>query len=135
MRGSRTIRMVRHWSVASGDDAPSSPVNKAAPVPLAVRAAWGSLLLVFPGAVLRRMGGADEGVAPRRVMRVLGARHLVEAGAEWRLGYPARRVGIGVDAIHALTSLVFGVSDERWRRAAFTDALIAGAFVGLGLVN
>ncbi len=60
--------------------------KRAAPVPLAIRAGWGMTLLVAPGALLRLFGGADEGRAPRRIMRVLGFRQLIQAGAEYRLG-------------------------------------------------
>lgn len=110
-------------------------MTKASPVPLAVRVAWGGLLLAFPGQLLRAMGGSDQGRAPERVMRVLGLRHLAEAGAEFRFGARARRIGIGVDALHAATAVGFGVIDQRWRRAALTDAAVAAAFVGLGLLN
>ena len=65
-----------------------------------------SRLLIAPGAVLRLFGGADEGRAPRRVMRVLGARHLVQAGAEYRLGGRAREIGTGVDLLHGATSVI-----------------------------
>lgn len=109
--------------------------GRAAPLPLGVRSLWGALLVVVPGPVLRGLGGTDQGRAPRRVIRVLGARHLVQAGVEWRLGGRARETGVAVDALHAATALGFGVLDRRWRRAAFTDATIATAFIGLGLRN
>ena len=92
-------------------------------------------LLIAPGPVLRLFGGADEGRAPRRVMRVLGARHLVQAGAEYRLGGRAREIGIGVDLLHGATSVVFGVVSPPWRRAALIDAGVATGFAVLGATN
>jgi hypothetical protein len=81
------------------------------------------------------MGGADEDRTPRRVMRVLGARHLVEAAVEQRFGKIGRTLGVATDVIHAAVDVMFGVGDPRWRRAAFTDAVIAGGFVVLGVTN
>jgi hypothetical protein len=92
-------------------------------------------LLIAPGAVLRLIGGADEGRDPRRVMRVLGARHLVQAGVEYRLGWRARRIGTGVDLLHGATSVGFGIVNPPWRRAAFTDAIVATGFAVLGATN
>jgi hypothetical protein len=106
--------------------------QRAAPVPLAIRAGWGLTLLIAPGTVLRLFGGADEGRAPRRVMRVLGARHFVQAGAEYRFGERARRIGIGVDLLHGATSVVFSVVSPPWRRAALIDAVVATGFAVLG---
>jgi hypothetical protein len=92
-------------------------------------------LLTAPGTVLRLLGGADEDRAPRRLMRVLGARHLVQAGAEYRFGGRARKIGIGVDLLHGATSVVFGVVSPPWRRAAHIDAGVAAGFAVLGATN
>jgi hypothetical protein len=100
---------------------------------VAVRTAWGALLCAMPGRILKLMGGADEGVAPRRVLRLLGARHVLQALAEHRFGGEARRLGVGADLLHAATDVGFGVVDSRWRRAAFTDAVIATAFAAEGM--
>jgi hypothetical protein len=103
------------------------------PVALAVRLVWGSALCTVPGRILVLMGGADEGLAPRRAMRVLGARHVLQALAEYRFGNEARRLGVGVDLLHAATDVGFGMVDGRWRRAALTDATIASGFAVAGL--
>jgi hypothetical protein len=111
------------------------PWQRAAPLPLALRAAWGAALLVSPGAVLRSFGGTDEGTTPRRVMRVLGARHLAQTGAEWAWGGRAREIGTVVDLLHAATSVGFSIVSPRWRRAALTDTAVTSGFVVLGLTN
>jgi hypothetical protein len=68
-------------------------------------------------------------------MRVLGARHLVQAGAEYRLGGAAREIGIGVDLLHGATSVVFGLVSPAWRRAALVDAAVATGFAVIGATN
>jgi hypothetical protein len=83
--------------------------------------------------VLRLLGGADEARVPKRIMRVLGARHLVQAIAEHLFGDEALRVGACVDALHALTGFGFACVDVRWRRAALADAMITSGFAAVGL--
>jgi hypothetical protein len=109
--------------------------QRAAPLPLAIRAGWGATLLIAPGGVLRLFGGVDRGERPRLIMRVLGGRHLVQTAAEYRFGSHARKIGILVDVLHGATSVAFAVKRPRWRRAAATDAVVAGAFALLGLAN
>ena len=109
--------------------------QRAAPIPLAVRSGWGALLLVAPGPILRLMGGVDEGRTPRRLVRILGARHIVQAAVEQRFGGTARKLGVGVDVIHAATDIAFGYIDPRWRRAVVTDAAIAATFATIGITN
>jgi hypothetical protein len=113
----------------------TSRADKAAPVPLAMRVVWGSALCVLPGAVLRLMGVATAGRNPRRIMRVLGARHLLQALTEWHFKGTARRIGIWVDALHAASDIGFACLDHDWRRAAATDATITTGFVLLGLTD
>lgn len=96
-----------------------------------VRAVWAIALLAIPGAVIRLAMGIDE-PASRRAVRVLGARHLFQAGIEVRYGAPARRLGVWIDALHALTAAGFAVGDRRWRRPAAMDALVASAFAAIG---
>ncbi|MDQ6783184.1 MAG: hypothetical protein M3063_07040 [Actinomycetota bacterium] len=99
---------------------------------LVVRTGWGLLLLGAPGLAVRAAGGTDER-ASRRVVRVLGARHLAEAGLEARHGPGVRRAGGAVDLLHAVTAVGFGVADRRWRRPALADAVVASAFAATGL--
>jgi hypothetical protein len=68
-------------------------------------------------------------------MRVLGARHLVQAGAEYRLGGRAREIGIGVDLLHGTSSVIYSVVSPTWRRAALVDAGVATAFAVLGATS
>jgi hypothetical protein len=85
--------------------------------------------------MLALMGGADEDPLPRRVLRVLGARHIVQAVLERCFGAGARRLGVGVDVLHAATDVGFGVADSRWRRAALTDAVITTGFAVVGVAR
>jgi hypothetical protein len=68
--------------------------------------------------------------AARRVMRILGARHLAQAAIEAAHPSPTvLRVGAGVDAVHALTCLGFGVlGAPRWRHGALLNAVSALGF-------
>lgn len=106
--------------------------TKADRVSIGVRTVWGAVLLGVPGLLVRVAGGTDE-LASRRVVRVLGARHLVEAGVEARHGGAVRRAGGVVDLIHAVTAVGFGLADGRWRRPALADAVVASAFAAAGL--
>ena len=109
--------------------------GRAAPLPLALRAAWGGALLIAPGLLLRLMGGVDDGPWPRRIMQFLGARHLLQAAAERRYGRCVRQIGVGIDVVHAATDIAFGTADRRWRGPAFRDAIITTGFAALGLTN
>lgn len=102
--------------------------------PTAVRAAriaWGATLLAVPSRVLDVTDGRDRrrGAAPPAVLRVLGARHLLQAALEPAGRRPGLRVlGAIVDGLHALSGLGLAAFDPRWRRAALADAAIATAF-------
>ncbi|WP_298989017.1 hypothetical protein [uncultured Pseudokineococcus sp.] len=107
---------------------PARPV-----APDLLRAAWGATCLLAPDAVQRAMSGHDPDVRGRRVLRVLGARHLVQA-AGGRVLPPRLAVGGGaaVDGIHSATALALGLLDVRRRRAALVDAVVAGAWCAWG---
>jgi hypothetical protein len=105
------------------------------PVGLAARIGWGSALLAAPDLVFRLLGDADDNRRARRILRLLGARHLLQAAAEWRFAGPARRAGVAVDSLHAASDIGFAVIDQRWRRAAAIDAAISIGFVALGATN
>jgi hypothetical protein len=107
--------------------------NGAAPdrVRPVVRIPWGAVLLSAPGAVLALSTCRDHVFLrpARAVLRILGVRHLLQAGIELR--WPSARVLTGaaiVDGIHAGTGVAFAVADRRWRRAALLDAAIAATF-------
>ncbi len=109
-------------------------MSRAGTAPLVARVAWGGLLVARPAAGLRVLGGRTRPSA-ERVARVLGARHLVEAALEWRHGTRWRRAGAVVDGLHGASALAFAVADQRWRRAALTDAAIAATFAVIGFVD
>lgn len=96
-------------------------------VPSRARAAWGALLLTAPGVLLSAAGDRDVGPGPRRLVRLLGARHLAEVIVSQTV--PATRKWAGVaDALHAATAVAVAVRSRRWRRAAIVDALVATTF-------
>jgi hypothetical protein len=97
--------------------------------------AWGTALVVVPGWVLRVIGAGDTGPTPRRIVRVLGARHLLQAVTEVAGGDRARGAGVAVDAIHGATDVAFGCVAPRWRRAAFTDAAITFGFAKFAVIG
>jgi hypothetical protein len=121
--------------VTSQPGANRSRPKAAALVPVLLRIGWGGGLVVQPRVVLRLLGGVPQGSKPRRIMRILGARHLLQAAATWRFGRRAGQVGVVVDALHAATDVAFAGLDRRWRRAAATDAAITSTFAVLGLID
>jgi len=100
---------------------------------IVVQALWGTTLLIAPGKMLQLLGGANEDRTPKRIMRVLGARHVLQATAEHVFGDRALRLGVWVDGLHAVSSYGFACVDARWRRAALADAAITTGFAATGL--
>jgi hypothetical protein len=105
------------------------------PILIVVQALWGAVLLLEPGMVLMALGGANEARTPKRILRILGARHLLQAGAEQYFGAEAFKLGACVDGLHALSGMGFACFDARWRRAALTDAAITGGFAACSLAT
>jgi hypothetical protein len=91
------------------------------------RAGYGVALVAVPG-LLIGLTGQRPGRRDCAVARVLGARHLVQAGvtAATQLADPGDSVvlggGVAVDLVHASTMVALGVLDPRVRRAALIDA-------------
>ena len=81
---------------------------------------------------MRLLAGADEGLAPRRIMRALGVRHVLQATAEQVLGKNTVRIGVWVDGLHALSCFGFACLNARWRRCALADGAITSGFAALG---
>jgi hypothetical protein len=99
-----------------------------------VRLAWGSLLVARPTAAAELFGG--EAVPRARVvLRILGARHLVQGASElWP--HPGRHdLDPAIDGIHALTAAGLAILDHRWRRPAATDAAVATGFFAAGMLK
>jgi hypothetical protein len=93
------------------------------------RATWGAALLAAPGLVLRLVGELEPDPRSRAVVRVLGARHLVQAVFSGRApGRATLADGAWVDGVHALTSLALAAGDRPRARLALTDALIAASW-------
>jgi hypothetical protein len=89
-------------------------------------------LLALPEPLLRAGGGSVSPAAVAAV-RVLGVRHLVQAGAS--AGRPRRSVaGLGalVDTMHAGSCVALAVGSARWRRVASVDALVEAGFAAAG---
>jgi hypothetical protein len=92
-----------------------------------IRLGWGVVLLSIPGRLTRVICGLDT-VAGRRVLRVLGARHVVQAMASRRVGRAGAELGASVDGAHWLTDVGFAAADKRWRKMAVADSLVTGTF-------
>jgi hypothetical protein len=101
----------------------------------ALRLGLGLALVVAPTKVLVACGGEDDRRA-RIVARVLGARHLVEAGVLVRFDTaPVALAGAAVDGIHAATALAFAAADGRRRRLALLNAAGALFFTAAGIAR
>jgi hypothetical protein len=85
------------------------------------------VLLAQPPGVLRRITG-DHGVPPAWIVRVLGARILIQAVPEAVSPTPnVLRLGVVVDLAHAASMLAAARVWPRYRRAAMVSAGSAGA--------
>jgi hypothetical protein len=99
-----------------------------------VRAALGGACLVAPGSVLTVVGGDDrDDAATRVVAQVLGARLLLQAGADLVLGARTRGLDVAVDALHAASMVPVAVLWPDHRRSAVVSAAAAAATAGLDL--
>lgn len=95
-----------------------------------VRGCYGGCQLVAPG--------LEAALAPldaqriRWVVRVAGAREAAQLA--WCLagGQRARRWGIAVDALHAVTMLAVAAASSRYRRPAVLEGLVAAGFALAG---
>ena len=94
----------------------------------AVRAALGGAELVAPALVGRVLLFRKPDWKVRAVARVLGTRHLVQAGATYSAGSGLHVLGADVDLLHSASMLLLGAVARGHRRAAFTSAAIALTF-------
>lgn len=100
-----------------------------------VRAAYGAVVLARPDRVLRLYSGRPAHPPDTAVLRVLGARHLLQAAATARpAGATALLTGAAVDTAHALSMTALGLTDRPRRRAALIDAAVAGSFATAGVL-
>jgi hypothetical protein len=99
----------------------------------AIRASYGVALLIAPGAVIYLGTGRSPGRRARRVARLLGARHLIQAGVSAFTPLPGvLAVGAAADGLHAASMLMFATVGRGMRRAALTDALAEALFAAAG---
>lgn len=91
---------------------------------LVLRLVWGVTLLFIPARVLRALGAPDTRRRAQAVMRILGCRHVVQAGSLLCCGDIARRLGLVADALHALSDVAFAAMSPSWRHPALGDAAI-----------
>jgi hypothetical protein len=93
-----------------------------------VRAAYGMCELLAPDFVSGRLLGEAPDGSVRLVIRILGARHLLQALLTARAGRTAHCVGGTVDAVHAASMLMLAALDGRHRRSASVNAALALVF-------
>ena len=101
----------------------------------AVRAGDGSVQLAVPGWSAEQLLGGAMDPAGRRVVRMLGARQVAQAGLAVSFpDEPLLGLGAGVDAAHALSMAALALTGSRWRRPALVSGLIAIAFAAAGML-
>ncbi len=115
------------------------PAASAAPVVLgAVRACYGTALLLAPGPLIRICTGYPADSRVQWTARVLGARHLIQAALAAGSGSsPQRRLAASaaVDLVHASSMAGLAAVSPRLRRTALTDALLETALAAAGLLT
>jgi hypothetical protein len=98
-----------------------------------IRAVYGVLLVAAPGVVIHLATGEPPGRRECRMARLLGARHLVQAGVSAFAPVPGvLAAGAGVDVLHTASMIMLAAVDRRARRVALTDALAESLFAAAG---
>ena len=98
----------------------------------ALHAAWGGILVCVPARLIR-LAGEVPSPSSRRVLRLLGVRHLGQAAVTAaRPGPAALRAGGVVDILHAASCAGLALADARWRRAAVLGCSGATALAAAG---
>jgi hypothetical protein len=101
----------------------------------AARAGYGAVQLGAPGYSAEQQLGGPLDATTLRVVRVLGARQVAQAGLA--LAFPAEPLlglGVAVDALHALSMVPLVLATPRWRRPALVSGLMATAFAVAGVL-
>jgi len=94
-----------------------------------LRAAWGGALLIAPRPALRLLGAGDVPVSGLVVVRVLGARQVLQAViTRARPARPVLIAGGVTDTLHFLSDVLLAAVQPRWRRPALTDAALTATF-------
>ena len=100
-----------------------------------VRAGYGVVQVALPGYSAEELLGGPLDATTVRVVRVLGARQLAQAGLALAFpDEPLAGLGAGVDALHALSMVPLALATPRWRRPALVSGLMAAAFAAAGVL-
>ena len=125
------------------DTRPALPRNRlqatsascAGPAVQSARAAWSLALLGWPSTILDLIGAPSDRLTCV-VVRLLGLRHLLEAGLLLVRPSPrSYRLGAFVDILHSLTMSAAFVIDPPRRRAALASAVGASAWATATLLT
>jgi hypothetical protein len=97
------------------------------------RVGYGTALVLAPGVAIFLATGRPPGRRARRVARLLGARHLVQAALTALAPLPeVFTMGALADALHAASMVVLATVDRSARKIALTDALAEAVFAAVG---
>ena len=97
------------------------------------RAGWGAGLLITPDRTSALVRGATPDGRARAVIRVLGARQLLQGVLSAVSPTPAvLAVGVWVDGLHALSGVLFAALDRRRARPVLLDASLAAVLAAVG---
>ncbi|HEY1529391.1 MAG TPA: hypothetical protein VGF80_01095 [Galbitalea sp.] len=99
-----------------------------------VRLAYGIVLIAVPAAALDSVATDDSSLVARRVVRILGARHVVQAIVTMGRGRIWHQAGAGVDLLHAGSAAVFALVKPEWRGPAAVSSLVSLA-LGAGEIQ
>jgi hypothetical protein len=104
--------------------------------PALVRGAYGAVLCIAPGALIRLADASPASPRTCAVARLLGVRHLTQAALSAVRPSPALlALGVEADLLHSASMLALGALDPPRRRIGLTDAMVAAAFAAAGLAT
>ena len=90
-------------------------------------------MLAVPGLVLTSMRGVQVDPKAIVVVRILGARHLVQALSSGINPSPeALAAGVWVDTVHSMTALGLAVADRNRIQGGLADSVVAASWALLG---
>lgn len=93
-----------------------------------LRVLYGLLELAKPDIVAGAALDKSPDKRLRVVLRILGARHVLQGAVTMARPRSMHPLGGAVDLLHCTTMLVLAVADRRRRRAATLDAAVAALF-------
>lgn len=97
-----------------------------------VRAGYGLVLALWPGAVMRLVDRRSNGSTHRAIIRVLGVREAGQAlVCAPRPTSHVLELSAAVDALHAATMFALASRSATWRRPALVSATIATSYSGM----